>query len=233
MSTLTATSPQLRVGRLITTVSTAWVTVAITLVALASVALPGVSELLQYDRLLIAEGEVWRTLTGHITHWNADHLFWDLSMFALLGYLCERRDRRKFVICLALSAIAIPVAIWTIQPEMTTYRGLSGIDTAVFVLLAIQLLIEKWRSGDWLLAGMISALMVGLIGKIVLELITGATAFVDHQAAGFTPLPLAHIVGAIVACCICWSPAFRLFHRQAKAWTPTGLPAKAATPTGT
>ncbi len=40
---------------------------------------------LQFDRSSILHGACWRLLTGHFTHWNTDHLFWDVCMFVALG----------------------------------------------------------------------------------------------------------------------------------------------------
>jgi hypothetical protein len=64
------------------------VTIAIALAAIAVAAL-NVNEALQFDRTSLAAGEVWRLATEHVTHWNAEHLQWDLLMFIVLGGACE------------------------------------------------------------------------------------------------------------------------------------------------
>ena len=107
-----------------------WVTAVVGAVVLLAFVLPGVSEVLQYDRSALAGGEWWRSLTGHVTHWNGDHLFWDLSVFVILGALCERTCRRSFGAAVASSALLIPLAVWVFLPGMELYRGLSGIDSA-------------------------------------------------------------------------------------------------------
>ena len=61
---------------------------------------PGLSESLQFDREAVAGGEIWRIVTGHFCHWNFDHLFWDLSMFLILGAMLERDERPRLLICL-------------------------------------------------------------------------------------------------------------------------------------
>src|SRR5689334_9624999 len=57
----------------------------------------GVAEALQFDRARIASGELWRLVTCHWTHWDADHLAWDVATFVALGVACERRGRVCFL----------------------------------------------------------------------------------------------------------------------------------------
>ena len=80
---------------------------------------------------------------------------------------------------------------------MATYRGLSGIDSALFVLLAISILREGVADGE---RHRISVAVIALIGfgaKTLFELTSGATVFVDSAANHMTPLPWVHVVGAV------------------------------------
>lgn len=155
-----------------------------------------VARVLQFDRGAIADGQWWRVITGHLVHWNVNHFVWDALMFAILGVLCECRSRRRYVLCLVVSALAISASVYWRLPEMTAYRGLSGIDSALFTLAVVLLWRDARRDGDCLMAGMLIAGMVGLVGKLAYEIATGATLFVDSSSAGFVPLPLVHAVGA-------------------------------------
>jgi len=105
---------------------------------------PSANHLVEYDRRLVCAGEAWRIATCHLTHWNLDHLLWDTFALGVLGVMCERRSRSRWLVCLIASAVAIPLAVLVLQPEMATYRGLSGLDTALFTLLAVGMLREKW-----------------------------------------------------------------------------------------
>jgi rhomboid family GlyGly-CTERM serine protease len=160
--------------------------------------IPGAAEWLQFDRGAVAAGECWRIITGHFVHWNGDHLFWDLAVFALLGALCEGRNRWQIVAVLAIAGLLISAALWIFLPDCETYRGLSGIDSALFALVAANFLRDQWQEKRWGCVIAIAALFVGLIAKIIFELVTGTTLFVNSPAAGFEPLPLVHIVGAAV-----------------------------------
>ena len=83
---------------------------SLTVAALFAFVGSGVAELLQYDRSALEHGQAWRWVLGHLTHWSADHLFWDLSTFLVLGIACERQSRGRFAATVALSAAAIPAA---------------------------------------------------------------------------------------------------------------------------
>jgi len=159
---------------------------------------PSANHLVEYDRRLVCGGEAWRIATCHLTHWNLDHLLWDALALGVLGVMCERRSRSRWLVCLIASAVAIPLAVLVLQPEMATYRGLSGLDTGLFTLLAVGMLREKWRDRDWTWLTIICLFIAGFAGKIVFELATGGTVFVDSTAANFTPAPLAHLVGLFV-----------------------------------
>jgi hypothetical protein len=101
------------------------------------------------------------------------------------------------LLCLAMSAISIPLLVWVVNPEIPTYRGLSGVDSALFILLMTQVLRENWQQSKPLWAGAAALGMLGLLAKTLYEVRTGETLFVDHEAAGMIPLPIAHLVGGV------------------------------------
>lgn len=149
---------------------------------------------LQFDVAEIAGGQIWRLITGHFTHWNFDHLFWDVATFAALGIVCCRRSPERTLRCVAAAALAISVTILVIHPEIRVYRGLSGIDTALFALLAVDLL----RETKGAIRSMALVSLIGLIAKTSYEIVATQTLFVDCREADFTPLVSAHIVGAVI-----------------------------------
>lgn len=170
-------------------------TLILTLAALAVFLIPGAASCLQYDRVAIGQGQLWRLATGHWTHANANQLFWDALAFAALGALCERRDRRAFGVCLGLGALAAALAVWLGRPELRYYRGLSGLDAALFTLLAGQLLRDAIAGHRFSLAAGLILLGLGFLGKITYEELQGATLFVANTA-GMAPVALAHLAGA-------------------------------------
>lgn len=173
-------------------------TIALTVLTLFVALWPGVSDALQFDRTAIAAGQWWRIVTGHFTHWSNEHLAWDLLVFFGLGCLCERPDRQRFLAALTFATLLIPVGLCLITPDLQTYRGLSGLDTALFVLLSMTTLRTAFGERNWLLAVVIAGLLVGFVAKTASELVSGGSLFVDSAANGFQPVPLAHVIGAVI-----------------------------------
>jgi rhomboid family GlyGly-CTERM serine protease len=165
---------------------------------LAAVALllwcsPALTAWCQWDRA--EPWQLWRWLLGHFTHWSWDHLAWDLAVFVGLGIACARRSRSGWLACVLVSALAISgaVALWC--PHLATYRGLSGIDCALFGWLVVELFGEaianENRRRRWMVLSMVLAFSL----KTAFELSNNGTVFVSNGT--FVPVPLAHIVGFV------------------------------------
>jgi rhomboid family GlyGly-CTERM serine protease len=178
-------------------------------VAAVILLLPALVAPLQYDRAAIADGEIWRLLSGHWVHSSFDHFFWDVLAFGCLGAACELRGRRQFLVCVVVSAIAISLTIWLALPEMSVYRGLSGIDSALFGLLFVELLRDgiRARKPDQVAFAVVCFLAFAL--KISYELIAGRNVFVEAAGFGWVGVPLAHIAGASVGVAMGSNVTFR------------------------
>jgi rhomboid family GlyGly-CTERM serine protease len=172
-------------------------TFAITVLSLIAFSIPGLASLLQFDAQEVARGQWWRVITGHWTHYSLSHLFWDLSVFAVLGVLSETRDRWATWFTLAFSSLLIPLVSVQLS-EVEVYRGLSGLDTGLFAYLAGSWLIGSLRQRDWMVGLLFGSLIVGMVGKITWEALGNGSLFVDVAGSGFTPVPLAHFVGALI-----------------------------------
>lgn len=156
------------------------------------------TELLQFDRARLAGGELWRLISCHWTHFSSNHLLWDTAVFAVLGVICARKCLNRFCWCLIISSLAISAAIWCFLPNMQHYRGLSGLDSALFTLLAMSLLNDQLRQGQWRSMLVIAALLIAFVAKIVIEMTTGSTIFADNSAGAYVSVPLAHGLGGVV-----------------------------------
>jgi rhomboid family GlyGly-CTERM serine protease len=155
--------------------------------------LPGWAGHLQLDFAELGRGELWRWVTCHWTHWSLDHLVWDLGAFLLLAALCERHGgRRAPLAAVASAALLIPAVLWISMPAMGSYRGLSGIDSALFVLAAV--LVFREESGQRRLLATLA--IAGFLAKAVYESATGAALFAE-SAGSFVPAPLAHLTGGV------------------------------------
>lgn len=175
------------------------ISVWLVLPAIVAALIPGSGPLLQFDRSAIAAGEWWRVVTGHWVHWSPDHAFWDILVFAVLGPLTERRDRRRLLRFLGIALASTPLALVVFEPQIATYRGLSGLDTGLFTLLVADLFAESWRLGDRRRCIVLGLAGAALGGKTLFELLTGDTLFVQSRESDFVPLVSMHLVGAMAA----------------------------------
>jgi rhomboid family GlyGly-CTERM serine protease len=154
--------------------------------------LPDLGEALQWQRSATVPLHVFTTLTGHFTHWSWDHLLGNVAAFVDLGFTAIRVIPGRFVFCRFLSAVVIPIEIVLFQPQFETYRGQSGIDSALFELLIAGL----WRQGRpvryMALIG-----FIGFFGKTVFELVSGNSLFVEQSPETVIPVGSAHVIGFI------------------------------------
>lgn len=146
-----------------------------------------VATLLQYDRAAILHGEVWRLITGHFVHWSIGHLAWDLAAFLILGAICMRR-RWLFVTVILATAIVVSMFLLMACPEVAQYRGLSAIDSALW-LWAVFIVGERR-------VGLALTLLSLFAAKLMIES-AGVALFVG----GITLLPVVHLIGAAVGFC--------------------------------
>jgi rhomboid family GlyGly-CTERM serine protease len=180
---------------------------AIVGMAVVAWATPLAGEGWEFNRQVIANGEWSRLLTGHLVHWNFDHLLWDAITFLVLGVACLWRSVGRTVATLLAAAVAISGAIFFLQPEIETYRGLSGLDSALFTLLVASLWRESRQDGRSWLSVAAPLALAAFLAKAAYETATGATLFVDSGEAGFIPLASAHLIGGAVGAAIALLPA--------------------------
>jgi membrane associated rhomboid family serine protease len=180
-------------------------------------ALAGAGEQLQYER----HGAVWRFATASLVHWSVDQLIWDTLAFAALASIAATRWPARFHITLIASALAIPIVVHVALPSVMTYRGLSGIDSALYALVAARLLMipsppaplpaargeggpfgsaqGKLRPGEGRPHRIvIVTCAIGFAAKVTFECLTHSTLFVRDLAPGVAPIPLAHVAGAAI-----------------------------------
>ena len=149
---------------------------------------------LQYDRAGVMDGQWYRLLTCHLTHWSFDHLSWDVVPFLGIGAACLLRPVKAFWTTLLVATITITLAVHVATP-LETYRGLSGIDSALFGLLAIGLLKDAFRTRDRTRLLLVGFGILAFGAKTISECLTGTAVFADSASAGFVAVPLAHAVG--------------------------------------
>ncbi len=175
------------------------VTIVVAVAAIIATISSAVATWCQVDFTLIADGQWWRILTGHITHYGFSHLFYDLLMFVVLGAMCEHRHRRRFASAWIAMAAGITAVIAACCDDIVVYRGLSGIDTGLFVWFIVDQCRDRWSENSKVAASLWSLPAFALIGKSIYEATTGQTLFVDSST--FIPLVQSHLAGAAIGAC--------------------------------
>jgi rhomboid family GlyGly-CTERM serine protease len=96
-----------------------------------------VQSALEYRREAILGGEIWRLWSGHFVHFSALHALRDGLAATLLALALERIGSGKNLLPrLALTAPAISLALLLLVPDLSVYRGASGIDMALAGMLS-------------------------------------------------------------------------------------------------
>lgn len=144
-----------------------------------------------YEREPILRGEVWRLWTGHLAHFGAVHLGWNLAVLLSAGCWLERfnpaRTRWFYLVC----PLVISLVLLAFDRSLDRYAGLSGLAAGTLVLLACRQLLVGSGEPEWVWLG-----VLGLVGaKIAWETATGEPLLIDGHR--FRAVPLAHLAGAL------------------------------------
>lgn len=187
---------------------------------LQSQALP----LLEFSRSAIADGELWRLLTGNLMHSNGWHLLMNIGGLLLATLLVGHLFSKRHFITLAISnGLVVGVLIYWLNPEIEYYVGLSGYLHGLFIYGALlglsqsislkkllkhrsfkveqasqSALVEKWRKRVKFDGETYLILLLGIIGKIAYEQIYGASEEISELINASVATD-AHLYGGAVA----------------------------------
>lgn len=179
--------------------------------------LPGADAALEFQSGS-ALRQPWRLLTGHLTHFGFEHLAFDSAALVLLGFLARILPARRVAGALLGAGVAIPLAMQLFAPDFHSYRGLSGLDAALFALVLVRRLQSAHAHGELRRLILLGGVALAGVAKIGFELSTQQAVFVDAAGAGFVPAPLAHAVGAVIGLLAATLPRVSL-PRRAAGWT--------------
>lgn len=144
-----------------------------------------------YDRSAIADGELWRLVTGNLVHLSTLHFAYDLTAFLIAGTIIEIHGYRFFLTLCFFAATFIGVTLYYAEPRMFYFAGLSGVASAAVTYLCLHGLTEK---GAW--RRLCVVVLAGMTAKIGIELALGKSLLFETGTQGFVPVPLSHLVGA-------------------------------------
>ena len=177
-------------------------TLATAALVVAIFILPGAGESLDWHRDDSGMTSWVTALTAHLTHWNLPHLGFDLLAWLVLGSMVETHSRRLWGWTVGLAAGLVSLFVFLAAPEITIYRGLSGIDSALFIASAITIHTRAKLRGDHLMGLIALGCILTITGKIIWEWTTGTPLFA--RGGGFTAVPQAHLAGAVAGWIAVW-----------------------------
>jgi rhomboid family GlyGly-CTERM serine protease len=143
----------------------------------------------RYDGQMIAAGEYWRAITGHLVHLSWGHLWPNLVALLLIGALFEDLfDATDWLVLAAVAAGTIDLGFATIEPRVDWYVGLSGVLHGLVAAGALAAALRRQTIAAWLGAG--------LLAKLAWEQVVGPVPF-TAAAVGGPVVVAAHLYGAI------------------------------------
>jgi rhomboid family GlyGly-CTERM serine protease len=158
----------------------------------------GLTEWLQFDRDAILAGQLWRLVTGNLVHWSMEHFLLDVGAFLVVGLMVEGYLKQNYAWILLASAVAVGCGVLAFAPEMTVYRGLSGVDSGQFAAaLCVESATALRDRRRWI---WVAPAMSIFVIKIVYECTSGQMLFGTESLGDIgIPTPVAHAAGAAAA----------------------------------
>lgn len=203
---------------------------SIAIVALALTFWPQGLLQFRYERLALAQGEVWRLASAHLAHVSGRHLLLNVAGLLLLcELLWDRLPLRHGIGLLMVSAAGIDALLWWFHPELDWYAGLSGVLHGLWAGCALALCWQvSCRAGDDIPptssksrqiplapAWIGGAGVVLLIVKLAAETLDGHALGLAHTI-GAPVIGIAHLYGALLGAIyiIAWR-GWQIWHRNA------------------
>ena len=141
---------------------------------------------LAYNRIQIANGEVWRTLSGHFLHFNWTHWFLNSSALLLIvSIFHESWSWKTLLSSLTFSALCISACLWFISDDLKRYVGLSA---CLYALLVTSLIMDRSLSTRLRLSVWITLLLKLLVDhsqpQLSMAKLIGGPVAVDSHVYG-------------------------------------------------
>ena len=145
-------------------------------------------QMLRFDRAAIAEGELWRLLTGHFVHLGWPHAAMNIGglilVWLLLGPLFSAL---QWCTVSVASIAAIDLGFWVLDTDLEWYVGLSGLLHGMLAAGALQG-ISRSATESWFI-------IIFLLAKLGYEQLVGPLPGSEASAGG-TVIVNAHLYGA-------------------------------------
>ncbi|MGA9573365.1 MAG: rhombosortase [Lysobacterales bacterium] len=135
----------------------------------------------------IAQGELWRLVTGHLVHADLQHLGWNCLGLLVLGTLIEQYSKAAWWAAIIAGIASVDVLLFSPFSQLYYYCGLSGV---LNTLLVVVLWLEWRRTRSWL----VIAITLGAVAKAVIEVASGESLLTHIN---WPPYAWSHVAGLI------------------------------------
>ena len=155
-------------------------------------------ELFLYERHALESGEIWRLLSGHLTHLNNKHLILNMIAWVIIFFLgFNYLSPLKWVVLLLVFSLAISAGLYYFVPEIIFYGGFSGVLHGYFAYILIEW-IKSGQKVAWLI-------LLLLIAKVIAEnfsdLGSSTAEYLDLRV-----VTEVHLIGVIIGTLLAFLP---------------------------
>ncbi|HKT32666.1 MAG TPA: rhombosortase [Gammaproteobacteria bacterium] len=144
---------------------------------------------MQFDRVAILDGQIWRIFTGNWVHLGWGHVGEDLAGYVLLWLLFERElPGWRCPALVAVGSLGVGLGLLLGDPALRWYVGISGALNTLWIVGSMMLMARR----DWL--GWVLALF--LVLKLIYEQLLGPLPWSVATTGGPVVVD-AHLWGAL------------------------------------
>ncbi len=144
--------------------------------------------MLRFDRQLIEQWQLWRIISGHLTHLNWNHLLLNMAGLVMVAVFFSAYKTTVYWLG-ALFFISLLCSIGLLlDNQVDRYVGFSGVLHGLFIIGA------RWEMQRYKLSGML--LIAVIVGKLIWEQVYGALPGSESMTGGRVAVN-AHLYGGI------------------------------------
>lgn len=149
----------------------------------------GYVESCRFNRDLVAQGDYWLLISGHIVHLNWSHWMLNMAGLAIVAFFFSAHASfLQWLLVILVSMLVIDIGVWWWLTDIRTYVGLSGVLHGLFLYGALREIRYYPLSGY--------VLLTVLVAKLTWEFFIGAMPGSEEMAGGRV-LTEAHLLGAV------------------------------------
>ncbi|MGV6857771.1 MAG: rhombosortase [bacterium] len=145
--------------------------------------------MLRYERIPLENGQWWRLLTGNLIHLGWSHALLNAAgLLMVWSFFGKDYSVPEWLALFLISALGVTLGLYTMNPHVIWYVGLSGLLHGLFIAGAIRVIKDE--------PVFASLMLLSFAGKLTYEQFIGPLPGTSDMAGG-PVLVDAHLYGAI------------------------------------